>query len=81
MRRSHHRLLRAALLAGLALLTAAAMTQPAWPTAAASSTTLTPERWLPVALGTRSFGHLRAPPPSWPRPAPTRSAGTSRRTD
>jgi hypothetical protein len=53
MRRTHHRLLRAA----LALLTTAAM---AWPAAAAPSTP-TPEQWLPVTLGTHSFGHLRTP--------------------
>jgi hypothetical protein len=40
MRRTHHRLLRATLLAGLALATAAAM---AWPAAAAPSTS-TPEQ-------------------------------------
>jgi hypothetical protein len=60
MRRTHHHRLRAALLAGLALLTAAAMTQPAWPAAATPSTS-TSERWLPVTLGTHRFGHLRSP--------------------
>jgi hypothetical protein len=57
MRRTHHRRLRAALLATLALATAAAM---AWPAAAAPSTS-TPEQWLPVTLCTHSFGHLRTP--------------------
>jgi hypothetical protein len=57
MRRTHHRLLRAALLAGLALLTAAAIAQPA----TATSTIPAPERRLPVPLGTHSFGHLRSP--------------------
>jgi hypothetical protein len=75
MRRTHHRLLRAALLATLALATAAAM---AWPAAAAPSTS-TPEQWLPVTLGTHSFGHLRTPTRPPPPPAPTRSASTGHR--
>jgi hypothetical protein len=53
MRRSHHHLL----LAGLALLTAAAMAQPA----RAAPSTPTPERWLPVTLGAHSFSHLHTP--------------------
>ncbi|HET7518089.1 MAG TPA: hypothetical protein VFN05_10400 [Actinomycetes bacterium] len=60
MRRNHHRLLRAALLAGLALLTAAAIAYPA-PPAAATRSIPSSEGWLPVALGTHSFGHLRLP--------------------
>jgi hypothetical protein len=60
MRRNHHRLVRTALLAGLALLTAAAMAQPALP-AAASTATPSPKRWLTVSLGSHTFGHLRPP--------------------
>jgi hypothetical protein len=60
MRYHHRHLLRTALLAGLALLTAAAMAQPALP-AAASTSIPTPKRWLTVSLGNHTFGHLRPP--------------------
>ncbi|HZD67518.1 MAG TPA: hypothetical protein VFA45_00915 [Actinomycetes bacterium] len=51
----------ALLAAGLALLTAAAMAQPALPAAASTSAPSSPQRWLSVPLGTHTFGHLRTP--------------------